>query len=384
MVGGLILALLFATQGKTGHRPPDLNNAQLSIRYLRQEPYGGMPRYGSDTAPYLITQTFEPYKGPPTNDPGDTKPLTFTLEKPGKDGWKYTGKSDDQTMEVLADANVAIAYQRWEHNGFTVLNAKTGTKMWSHKPTARGKHVGIALHDGVLYLWEKGLFTALNPATGTPIWSQPLEADKEDFEVPPIRIKEGRIFIALLVKDRAHLYCLDARTGEKIWNRDVGFKIKDFAVTTKRVVTYQDIRKRETQDPIMTMVCLDAGSGVQIWNIPVDRAACLYEPEATDDVVFLPGCRSPSFLYKLSDGSLIKKFDMIVSTTLFGPYVLEIDDSDGLRIILAETGERIGRIQLAKDEIWEFHAVQDRLLILYSKTSTWPHTNQVYEISRSK
>lgn len=382
MIGSLIAALIFQTQGKAVQRLPDFNNALLSVRYLRQEPYEGRYRYHADFLPYQLSQTFEPYKGPPTNDPGDTKPLTYTLTKPGKGGWKVTGPSDDQTIEVLADTKVAIVYQRWGYNGFTVFNANSGGKLWIHKPTARGKHVGIALIDGVLYLWEKGLLTAMNPITGAPIWSQPMPAEKEDFELPPIQVKNGRIFISLSVKDRAQLSCLDARSGAPIWNRDVGFMLSGFVVTGTKVVVHEDKRIRKTQDPKMTMSCLDASTGDQIWNIPVDIKATLFTTEVSDDVILMPGCRSPSYLYKLSDGKLIKKFDDFFRHKLFGPYFLEIDDRYGLLVILAETGERIGRLELSHDETWDFHSVHDRLLMSYMTERQY--LNQVYEVFLTK
>lgn len=381
---GVLFALFIQGNAKKTPIPPDFSNAQLTVHYLREELYTGTPRYGSNTDPYLITQTFEPYKGPPTFDPGDTPPLTFTLEKLGKGGWKFTDKSDSQTMEVVADDKVAIPFQRWDYRGFTALNAKTGAKLWTRMPVGKGNRACIALIAGVLYQWDAGDLSASNPYTGDAIWNEKIEAKSKDVEIPPIQVKNGRLFIELEVKGKDVLYCINAQTGQLIWNQPIGDSRSGFAVTNRRVFRYQYRPIKGSDDKSASLFSFDVASGEKVWSIPVDINSTAYTPEATDEVVFLPGCRSPSYLYRLSDGSLIKKYEMQAEKTLFGRYVLEVDDSEDLVLSLAETGERIGRVRLTKDETWQFQHVGDRLLFVSPRIRRVPNTNVVYEILATK
>ncbi|MBS1726804.1 MAG: PQQ-binding-like beta-propeller repeat protein [Armatimonadetes bacterium] len=388
MIVALTLALMPRYQGKTSPHPPEFESALLSVRYLCDVPLGGV-HYGSDLTPYLFTQTFEPYKGPPTFDPGDTKPLTFTIERLGKKGWKSSGPSDSQTMAVLADEDVVIPYQRWDYRGFTVLNAKTGSKLWSRKPAEEGNHADLSLVDGVIYQWEAGRLSATEAPTGHVIWERPVQAVGRGVQFSPIRVASERLYAGLEIDGKACLLCFDARSGGQLWKREVGVpsvvaedhELPDFVVNDQYVVGYEYSEERVGGLQKQSLYCLTAVGGGMVWQKPLDEIQSHLELQVNQDTVFLGGVRSPSFLLNLADGSQIAKLDLVWGK-LFGSYVLDVDDQSELVIMQANTGQRIGLIHLTKNELWTMNPVGSRLLISHGFES--PPVDRVYEITTSR
>lgn len=394
MTGALMLALILESQGKPAQRPPDFSNSQLVVRYLQDVPYSGPVFYSSYLNPYLLSHTFEEYKGPPVNDGVDTKPLTYTITKPGKSGWKFTAPTDTATYKILADGNVVIPYDWRYYKGFTALNAKNGAKLWSRKPVEKVEEgrTAIDLVNGVLYQWDAGHFTATNPQTGDVLWDRSIEGRTKGMVFPPIQVKNGRIYFSLEVDKKACLFCLDARTGAQIWNRFTGVPmvsvgehhLPGFVVLKNKIVGYEFAKERQDDLQKQSVFCLDINTGEELWKHPIVYTAWPFTPEANEEAVFAGTVRGSSYLLKVSDGTQIVKLELRWGR-LFGQYILDIDDKDGLVIYMASSGERIGRIQLTTRTLWSMSFVQDRLMLSHlidadKGSSCW----RTYEVIATK
>lgn len=391
MVGALSMAFLLQTQKPTKYR--DFENSQITVKFLREISAGyAVVHYGNDLNPYLISQDFTQAKPiPGENEPGESTPKSFTISKPEKDSWKFTAPADSTTLEVEADASVVIPYQRMDYAGFTVLDAKTGAKLWTRKPCGKGNRTVLALEGGVLYQWDAGHLTATSERTGEIIWDKPIEARADHMEFSPMVIKGGRLYLNLEIDKKAVMVCFDTKTGGEYWRKEIGYPIwivdehslPGFAVVGNRIVGYQFAKTRDERDlQKQTVFCLDANSGLPIWDHPVAYTAWPFTPEANETSVFVGSLRRPSFIFNITDGTQVAKLDLRWGWVV-GQYIVDLDEQEGLVVYNASSGERIGRIQLLQRTLWMFRNIRGRL-ILYRFGDDDTRTTVLYEIIPSK
>ncbi len=347
----MIAALLALTLQQTPQFK-DIENHFVRLRYVGTfEAKVGMPTFSPDLTAYSVSQVFEPYKGPPLNDLADTPPISFTLKQQGKPGWSFTSPSRNDVIRVLADSSVAFAYHYVRFEGFTVLDAKSGAKLWSRR-AAKPSRTNIQLEGGVVYQWLDGRMTASNERTGEIIWDQPLPSKSSEVEMSPIRLSQGRLYIDLLVGKVVELVCLDAKSGQEKWRKQTGYpltgggpSLPGVKIVGNQLFGFKYEKKKVNDWPVQWIFALDAITGDNQWERKVDFTAAPFWPSVNEKAIVAGCVRRPWYTYRLSDGRQMAKLDCAWGFQL-GGYVVSIDDTSGFVIQSSATGERLGRVKL--------------------------------------
>jgi outer membrane protein assembly factor BamB len=122
-------------------------------------------------------------------------------------------------FSTVADGYYYTSQEEQQSNGndnwlFVALNASTGTEIW----TAPGLYLRYppAVEGGYFYFGTGTGVSALNAYTGSKLWDCGI--NNHGVEVSPA-VAEGRVYVSAV---DGNVYCIDALTGEKIWNYTVG------------------------------------------------------------------------------------------------------------------------------------------------------------------
>jgi outer membrane protein assembly factor BamB len=136
-------------------------------------------------------------------------------------------------------------------NGYHAYNASTGTKLWSH--TIDELLSAPAVSNGIVYFGGYSLL-AVNASTGTEIWRYvPQINPAQTYRDGSPAVYDGYIYAGL----SDSFYCLDALTGEKVWDNSKGAFGSSPAVADG--VVYFG-----SQD--FNVYALNASTGSKIWN----------------------------------------------------------------------------------------------------------------------
>ena len=160
--------------------------------------------------------------------------------------------------------------------GVMALNASSGKVMWDVTaysfPTS-----SPTVADGIVY-FSTGNVIALNALSGKLLWHSSIQTDY----FSPIAVADGRVFIG---GDKGILYCLNALTGQELWNYPANIKSEVCPAVAKGVVYASNYANT---------FALNESTGAVIWNNSLLSGS---SPVIVNDRVYVS-------LYNLASGGL--------------------------------------------------------------------------------
>lgn len=174
--------------------------------------------------------------------------------------------------------------------------------LWSEKVTAKGYiGGGAAVSDGRLYVssWpdmsykgEQGIgsFDAVN---GSLLWLNPI-GGKGGASTPAL--KDGRIYVGSFYGD---LYCIDALTGETIWNRTLETEPQWWGVASSPLAV--DVGILATTFSQGTLHLLDY-EGEEVWNLSTSKIDPYTSPAYSEGKVYFAGGDPALYCVDVSSG----------------------------------------------------------------------------------
>jgi len=165
------------------------------------------------------------------------------------------------------------------------LDADNGTVIWKYKTGGEDTpYIHVAIYDDKLYAGgDDGLY-CLDIEDGDLVWKYPISTDDWFYTTPCVAY--GFVYFAL-VDDK--IYCLDADTGEKIWEYDTQLYVRSSPTVAdgKLYIGNFDSSENEIRDLESGKIyCLDAFSGEKIWEYDTaSRVFCT--PAIADGKVYV-------------------------------------------------------------------------------------------------
>jgi eukaryotic-like serine/threonine-protein kinase len=211
--------------------------------------------------------------------------------------WNYTTDMIVWASPAVVDGCVYIG----SDGGIAYcLNASDGSKIWSYTVPAGtfgpvgagGPPIGssMAVADGYVYFGcYDGSFYCLNAATGDKVWNFTTGATVESCPA----VANGYVYVGSW---DGNVYCLDALTGAKIWNYTAGGLVESSpAVVDGRVYV---------ASTNFNVYCLDAFSGAEIWTYTTGNIV-QSSPTVVNGYVYIGSEDNNVYCLSASDGSKI-------------------------------------------------------------------------------
>jgi len=146
----------------------------------------------------------------------------------GKEVWRQAVAGPVHGAPTVADGRVFVVSV---DNQLDVLATEDGRKLWSHNGTVEtaglfGGSSAAVEGDVVVVPYSSGELYALRVENGRPLWSDSLAATRRidamstlaDIRGLPV-IDRGRVFA---ISHSGRLVAIDLRTGERVWEQEVG------------------------------------------------------------------------------------------------------------------------------------------------------------------
>ena len=175
--------------------------------------------------------------------------------------WNYTTNSVVGASPTIVNGYVYIG----SDGGIAYcLNALDGSKVWNYtiQASTRGSHgaggpaisSSMAVADGYVYFgcYDRNVY-CLNAFTGDKIWNYTTGNTVESCP----SVTGGYVYVGSW---DGNMYCLDATTGEKIWNYTTGSLVESSPAVVDGKVYFGSVDKN--------VYCLDASNGDKIWSYP--------------------------------------------------------------------------------------------------------------------
>ena len=148
----------------------------------------------------------------------------------GKKVWFYNAGMPIRIAPTVANDRVLV---QTIDNTLIALNAQTGTEEWRYK-SAQEQTVLVGgaspaydpYQDLIVAAFSNGELRAFKGSTGSPLWSDWLAAHARNNSLANINaVKANPVISGNVVYAAGHndiLVAIDVRTGERIWERDIG------------------------------------------------------------------------------------------------------------------------------------------------------------------
>lgn len=151
-------------------------------------------------------------------------------------------------------------------------NAETGALIWKTELRGGSTSPSAAFIDGNLYLTDYRNAYSIDASTGSVTWSR--ELDKRGNPVPVI--DDGIVYFCKGAGNSGRVYALDAKNGEKRWEKDV-----DGDVTESVAVNDETVFVGASE-----LHALDKESGNSQWSFSVSQSVTS-PPVVSDDRVYI-------------------------------------------------------------------------------------------------
>jgi outer membrane protein assembly factor BamB len=190
----------------------------------------------------------------------------------GNQLWNYpVGDSADVPVN-FADGRL---YFESQGGDVDCLDAASGERLWSFSTGARVYGVSPAVYDGYVFATNgNGSVFCLDAASGVRVWDVTLEAAVDS----PV-VVDGFVYCG---SNDGNAYCLDAADGAKIWNYTTWYNSAGPShgyhwgnKVSSPAVAYGHVYVGSADFDVF---CLDATSGDKIWNF--STGAGVYAPPA--------------------------------------------------------------------------------------------------------
>jgi eukaryotic-like serine/threonine-protein kinase len=179
--------------------------------------------------------------------------------------------------------NGGYIFTKNENGYIQALNATTGKIVWTKTGVYR---LYAATSDGYIYCYLSGKLSALDAYDGTLVW-QTKVSSRELYSCFAISL--GHIYVGC---DDCNLYCLDASTGEKIWNYTMNGWVRSCPSLADDYVY--------VQSGVEEVYALNASTGEKLWNFNTGNSFLNHvdsSPVVADGVVYISGANG--YLYAL-------------------------------------------------------------------------------------
>ena len=195
--------------------------------------------------------------------PGDFRPVTdAVLQNPDPGDWLHWRRTLDAHGHSPLDE-------------ITPENAGELRLVWSWALAAGSQQTTPMVYDGVMYIANPGeRVQALDGETGELLWEyQRVRQPREDGTRPANRqhrnlaIYQDKIY---LNTSDAHIVALDARTGEEVWDADIGGGV-GYRYTSGSIIADGKVFSGLTgcdryRDDTCYIIGLDAATGRELWR----------------------------------------------------------------------------------------------------------------------
>jgi outer membrane protein assembly factor BamB len=234
----------------------------------------------------------------------------YCLERPtGKVLWKFDNDGELKAVfstPYLADGKLYIGegYHQDRRCKLFCLDAATGSKLWEFK-TKSHTESSPTVANGKVYIGagDDGLY-CLNAQTGEPVWNYP------DVHVDAAPAVAGnRVFcgsgVGDIHKDTA-IFCLNSDTGKQIWRMPMELPVWGSPAVDGDSVFYGIGNGNFLEDadkPAGALLCVKAETGQRIWSYTVPNGI-LARPAVDQQMVYF-ACRDKHcYAIDRTDGKL--------------------------------------------------------------------------------
>ena len=220
----------------------------------------------------------------------------------GKEIWSFATSSHVESSPTVADGKVIFGAG---DDGIYCLDAETGGKLWQYPSI----HVdgSPAVHDGKVYFgsgYGKNGVYCLSLDHGSEIWT----ADTSYPAWGAPAIYDGKVYIgtglgnfaAGVEEPSGSVVCLDAKTGEILWEFDAGGAVLGAVAMTDGRAYFGS---RDSN-----LYCVDASSGEKIWSF-LAGAPILSSPAVVKGGVYFGADNGKVYCLDTEDGITKWEFD---------------------------------------------------------------------------
>lgn len=179
--------------------------------------------------------------------------------------------------------------------------------LWSEKVTAKGYiGGGAAVSAGRVYVssWpdmsyagEQGV-GCLDAGNGSLLWLNPI-GGKGSASTPAL--KDGRVYVGSFVGD---LYCIDAETGETVWNRTLENDPQWWGIASSPLALDEGVLVMTFSSGALHHLTLD---GQEIWNLSTGKIDPYTSPAYFDGKVYFAGGDPALYCVDVSSGHILWK-----------------------------------------------------------------------------
>lgn len=221
--------------------------------------------------------------------------------------------------------------------------------LWSEKLTAKGyiggsaavcrERIYVSSWPDMSYKGEQAL-GCLNAGDGSVLWLNPL-GGKGGASTPAV--SGGLVFAGSWYGE---LYCLDAETGETLWNRTVEEDPQWWGVASSPLVIDEMLFVSTFSDGTLHVLDLE---GDELWNVSTGKIDPYTSPAAEEERVYFAGGDPALYCVDTSSFEILWKLQTnapITSTPAIDGGRAYFATTEDLHALDAETGEEIWRTHL--------------------------------------
>jgi outer membrane protein assembly factor BamB len=228
-----------------------------------------------------------------------------------------------------------------QHTGFSSSRVPTHLReVWMHKE-CEGPEARIVISEGKLFVTGSYIIYALDTEDGSLIWSYELERKWMRLLAPPV-VADNRVYTGAPTT----ILCLDATRGTLLWNYDVDPIILHSApivIGSYFVMGCGGLPLEPGLKDSRRLLCLNAQTGELIWDFYMNDAAS-YSPAYYEGQIFVDDGYKDIYCLDLETGALIWKIERnSVSSsgiTLDGERIF-LGDQTGIACLELQTGDLI-------------------------------------------
>ena len=241
--------------------------------------------------------------------------------KTGNILWRSPTSAPVRAAPTVSDGRIFIVTI---NNQLEVFNENDGQLLWTHTGIveAAGLLGGAspAIQTGVIVApYSSGEVFALRVENGYPLWSETLQGSKQLDSVSALSHIKARPIIdknmVFLVSHSGRISALDMRSGQPIWNRDIG-GIRTPAISG----AYLFMLTNDNH-----LVCLLKETGKILWAKQLEQfmdhekqqGKILWAgPLIVNDSLLITGSNKQGLLLSVKDGNELRRFELPGRSTL--------------------------------------------------------------------
>lgn len=186
--------------------------------------------------------------------------------------WKYDEASGGFTSPIVVEGRVfvgSLGSTKTSYQGYvSCFDAASGSLLWRYTPVNASVYADPVYDAGRVYVgagnWARlqdqadggfGEIVCLSSADGSVVWRYPQSLYVEGGGA----VVDGRLYVAGCLPDQSMVLCLDAATGQMLWNTSdvLGFVRAPVCVANGSVFITSDQH---------VVYCLNASTGRQVWS----------------------------------------------------------------------------------------------------------------------